>query len=42
MNRIQSKDHRMRIYKINKISFSRLDDKFYILNDVYYRLVLGY
>ena len=30
MNRIQSKDHRIRTYEINKISLSCFDDKTYI------------
>ena len=30
MNRIQSKDHRIRIYEINKISLTCFDDKIYI------------
>ena len=30
MNRIQSKDHRIRTYEINKISLSCFDDKIYI------------
>ena len=30
INRIQSKDHRIRTYEINKIFFSSFDDKIYI------------
>ena len=30
MNRIQSKDHKIRTYEINKISLSCFDDKIYI------------
>ena len=33
MNRIQSKDHRIRTYEINKISLSCSDDKIYIQNN---------
>ena len=33
MNRILSQKHRVRIYKINKISLSCFDDKRYIVND---------
>ena len=40
--RIQSKDHRIRNHKINKISFSCLDDKIYTLNNEYGRLALGH
>ena len=32
MNRIQSKDHRIGTYEINKISLSCFDDKIYIQN----------
>ena len=32
MNRIQSKDHRIGTYEINKISLSYFDDKIYIQN----------
>ena len=32
MNRIQSLDHRIGTYEINKISFSCFDDKTYIQN----------
>ena len=41
MNRIQSKDHRIRTYEINKISLSCFDDKIYIQNDGYDGLALG-
>ena len=30
MNRIQSKDHRIETYQINRISLSRFDDKIFI------------
>ena len=33
MNRIQSKDHKIGTYEINKISLSCFDDKFYIQNN---------
>ena len=33
MRRIQSKKHKMRTYKINKISLSCFDDKRFVLND---------
>ena len=33
MNRIQSPDHRIGTYEINKISFSCFDDKTYIQNN---------
>ena len=42
MNRIQSKDHRIRTYEINKIYLSGYDDKIYILNNRYNGFVLGY
>ena len=42
MNKIQSKNHRVWIYKINKISFSCFDDKLYIQNNEYDSLALGY
>ena len=42
MNRIQSKDHRIGTYEINKIFFSSFDDKIYILNIRYDGLALGY
>ena len=42
MNRIQSKDHRIRIYEINKISLYCFDDKIYIQNNGYDVLAFGY
>ena len=42
MNRIQSKDHRIGTYEINKISLSCFDEKIYIQNNGYYGLALGY
>ena len=42
MNRIQSKDHRIRTYEINNISLSCFDDKICIQNDGYDGLALGY
>ena len=42
MNRIQSKDHRIRTYDINKISLSCFDDKIYIQNNGYDGLALGH
>ena len=42
MNIIQSKDHRIRTYEINKVSLSCFDDKIYIQNNVYDRLALVY
>ena len=33
MNRVQSKDHRIGIYEINKISLSCFHEKMYIQND---------
>ena len=42
MNRIQSKDHRIETYEINKISLSCFDDKIYIQNNGYGRLAFGY
>ena len=41
MNRIQSKDHRIGTYEINKISLSRFDDKTYIQISGYDGLALG-
>ena len=38
MNRIQSKDHRIGTYEINKISLFCYDDKIYIKNNEYHRL----
>ena len=42
MNRIQSKDHRIGTYEINKISLPFFDDKIYIQNNGYDGLALGY
>ena len=42
VNRIQSNDHKMESYEINKISLSWFDDKIYIQNNGYDRLSLGY
>ena len=42
MNRIQSKDHRIRIYEIKKTSLSPFDDKIYIQNNGYVGLALAY
>ena len=42
MNRVQSKDHRIGKYEINKISLSCFDDKIYIQNNGYDGLALGY
>ena len=42
MKRIQSKDHRIGTYEINKILLSSFDDKMYILNIRYDGLALGY
>ena len=42
MNRTQSKDHRIGIYEINKISLSCFDDKIYIQNNGCDGLALGY
>ena len=42
MNRIQSKDHRIQAYEINKTSFSCFDDKIYIQNNGCGGLALGY
>ena len=42
MNQIQSKDHAIGIYKINKTSLSCFDDKIDIQNNVYDELALGY
>ena len=42
MNRIQSKDHRVETYEINKISLSCFDDKIYIQINGHDVLVLGY
>ena len=42
MNRIQSKDHRLGTYEINKILVSCFDDKTYIQNNEYDGLALVY
>ena len=42
MNRIQSKDHRIGTYEINKNSLSYFYDNIYVHNNVYERLALGY
>ena len=42
MNRIQSKNHGIGTYEINKISFSCFDEKKYIQNNGYDGLALGY
>ena len=42
MNRIQSKDHKIGTYKINKISLSCFDDKSYIQSNGCDGLALGY
>ena len=42
LNSIQSKDHRIETYDINKISLSCFDDKIYIQNNGCDRLALGY
>ena len=42
MNRIQSKDHKIGTYEINKISLSCFDDKIYIQNNGYNGLAHGY
>ena len=40
MNRIQSKDHRIGTYEINKISLSCFNDKIYIQNNGYDDLII--
>ena len=42
MNRIQSKNHRIETYEINRISFSCFDNKIHILKNGYDGLALGY
>ena len=42
MNRIQSKDHKIGTYEINKISLFCFDDKIYIQNNGPDGLALGY
>ena len=39
---IQSKDHKIGTYQINKISLSCLEDKIYIKNNTCDGLALGY
>ena len=41
-NRIQSKNHRIGTYEINKVPLSCFDDKMYILNIGYGRLGFGF
>ena len=41
MSRIQSKDHRIGTYEINKISLSCFDHNVYIRNNGYNGLALG-
>lgn len=38
LNRIESKDHKARLFRINKICFSFYNDKKFILKDEYSRL----
>ena len=42
MNGIQSKDHRIGTYEINKISLLCFDEKIYFQNNGYDGLALGY
>ena len=42
VSRVQSKDHRIRTHKIQKISLSCFDGKIYIQNYGYDGLALGY
>ena len=42
MNRIQSKDHKIVTFEMNKIPLSCFDDKIYIPNNGYDGLALGY
>ena len=42
MNRIQSKDHKIGTYKVNKMSLPCFDDKIYIQNNGCDGLALGY
>ena len=42
MNKIQSKNHRIETYEINKVSLSCFDEKIYTINNGYHELVLGY
>ena len=42
INRIQSKNHKIEIYEINKISLSCFDEKIYIQNNGYDGLAFDY
>ena len=42
MNRIQSKDHKIETYEINKIALFCFDNKTYIQNNGYDGLTLGF
>ena len=42
MNKIQSKDHRIGTYEINRFSLTCFDDKIYIQSNGYERLAFGY
>ena len=42
MNAVQSKDHIIGTYEINKFSLSCFDDKIHIQNDGHGGLALGY
>ena len=42
MNRIQSKDHKIRTYEINKFSLSCFDDEIYIQNNGCDGVALGH
>ena len=42
MAKIQSKDHKIGVYEINKISLSCFDDKIFIRSAGYDGLTLGY
>ena len=42
MNMIQSEDHRVGTYEINKISLSCFDEKIFIENSGDYGLTFGY
>ena len=41
VNRVQSKNHKLGNYEINKISLSCFDDEVYVLNNQYEELALG-
>ena len=41
-NRVQSKNHRIGTYEVNKVSLSCFDNKIYILNNGYDELALAY